>query len=164
MWSGLSSVSITYGTIIFLFTKLPKHIKTSYTFLKHLLRRVFDFVSFTTTTIIDLFIRIFKSILYYIRYSLNTLKILFKQMFLISLEFFQFIINRMRNLFIRMIELLHKFIHHLFYHFKKVIKKSFSILLELIYYLLYIVNIKITLLYRAMVNKLRFAVRVRPLI
>jgi hypothetical protein len=164
LWSGLSSVSITYGTIIFLFTKLPKHIKTSYTFLKHLLRRVFDFVSFTTTTIIDLFIRIFKSILYYIRYSLNTLKILFKQTFLISLKFFQFIINRMRNLFIRMIELLLKFVHHLFYHFKKVIKKSFSILFELIYYLLYIVNIKITLLYRAMVNKLRFAVRVRPLI
>jgi hypothetical protein len=61
LWSGLSAVSITYGTIIFFFTKLPKHIKTSFVFLKHHLKRLFDFVSFTT--IRDLFIRIFSSIL-----------------------------------------------------------------------------------------------------
>jgi hypothetical protein len=162
LWSGLSSVSITYGTIIFFFTKLPKNIKTSFVFLKHHLKRYFDFLSFTT--IRDLLIRIFTSILYFIRYSLNTLKIVFKQTFLISLKLFQFIINRMRNLFIRMIELILKFIHYLFYHFKILCKKSISIFFELIYYLLYIVNIKIILICRAMVNKLRFAVRVRPLI
>jgi hypothetical protein len=160
LWSGLSAVSITYGTIIFFFTILPKHIKTSFVFLKRHLKRHFDFVSFTT--IRDLLIRIFSSILYFIRYSYKTLKILFKQTFLISLKFFQFIINRMRNLFIRMIELILKFIHHLCYHFKKLFKKCISILFETIHYLLYIVNIKIILLYRAMVNKLRFAVRVRP--
>jgi hypothetical protein len=156
LWFGLSAVSITYDTIIFLFTILPKHIKTSFVFLKH-----FFHVSFTT--IKDLFIRIFSSILYFIRYSLNTLKILFKQTFLISLKFFQFIFNQMRNLFIRMIELILKFIHYFFYNFKKLCKKCISIFFELIHYLLYIVNIKIILIYRAMVNKLRFAVRVRPL-
>jgi hypothetical protein len=98
LWSGLSAVSITHSTIIFVFTKLPKHIKTSFVLLKHPLRRVFDFVSFTT--IVHLFIRIFSSILYFIQYCLNTLKIIFKQTFLISLKFFQFIFNRMRNLFI----------------------------------------------------------------
>jgi hypothetical protein len=59
LWSGLSAVSLIYGIITFFCTKLPKHIKTSFIFLKHLLRRVFDFVSFITITIIDLFIRIF---------------------------------------------------------------------------------------------------------
>jgi hypothetical protein len=162
LWSGLSAVSITYGTIIFFFTKLPKHIRTSFAFLKHHLKRLFDFVSFAT--IIDLFIRIFSSILYCNRYSLNTLKILFKGTFLLCLKFFQFIINQMINLFIRMIELLLKFIHRLCYHLKKLFKKSISIFFELIHYFLYIVNIKIILLYRVMVNKLRFAVRVRPLI
>jgi len=164
LWSGLYSVSITYCTIIFLFTKLPKHIKTSFIFLKHHLRRVF-FVSFTT--IKDLFIRIFSSILYYIRYSLNTLKILLKQTFLISLKFFQFLINQMRNLFIRIIELLLKlllFFSSLVLSFLKTFQKIFFKFFELIHCLLYIVNIKIILLYRAMVNKLRFAVRVRPLI
>jgi hypothetical protein len=71
LWFELSAVSITYGTIIFFFTKLPKHIKTSFVFLKHFFQIFF-------TTIKDLFIRIFSSILYFIRYSLNTLKILFK--------------------------------------------------------------------------------------
>jgi hypothetical protein len=162
LWLGLSAVSITYGTIVFVFTKLPKHMKTLFVFLKNHLKRPFDFVSFTT--IIDLFIRIFSSILYFIRYSLNTLKILFKQTFLISLKFFQFMFNWMRNLFIRIIELLFKFIHHLCYHFGKLFRKSVSILFEPIHYFLHIMNIRIILLYRAMVNKLRFAVRVRPLI
>jgi hypothetical protein len=162
LWSGLSAVSITYGTIVFIFTKLPKNMKILFVFLKHHFKRLFDFVSFTT--IINLFIRIFSSILYFIRYSLNISKILFKQTFLISLKFFQFIFNRMRNLFIRMIELLLKFIHHLCYHFEKLFRKSVSILFEPIHYFLYIMNIRIILLYRAMVNKLRFAVRVRPLI
>jgi hypothetical protein len=157
LWSGLSAVAITHSTIIFFFTKLPKHIKTSFVFIKH-----FFHVSFTT--IKDVFIRIFSSFLYFIRYSLIHLRILFKQTFLTSLKFFQFIINRMRNLFIRMIELILKFIHYLFYHFKKLCKKSSSIFFELIHYFLYIVNIKMNLIYRAMVNKLRFAVRVRPLI
>jgi hypothetical protein len=160
LWSGLSAVSITYGTITFLFTILPNHIKTSFIFLKHHLKRLFDIVSFTT--IRDLLIRIFSSILYFIRYSLNTLKIVFKQTFLISLKFFQFIFNRMRHLFLRMIELLLKFIHHLFYYLKKLFRKCISILFELIHFFLYIVNTKIILLYRAMINKLRFAVRVRP--
>jgi hypothetical protein len=160
LWFGLSAVSITYGTIIFFFIKLPKHIKTSFVFLKHHLKRLFDSVSFTT--IRDLFIRIFSSILYFIRYSLNTLKILFKQTFLISLKFFQFIFNRVRNLFIRVIKFNLKFIHFFFYHFKILFKKFISIFFELILYLLYIVSIKIILLYRAIVNKLRFAVRVRP--
>jgi hypothetical protein len=35
LWFGLSAVSITYGTIIFFFKKLPKRIKTSFVFLKH---------------------------------------------------------------------------------------------------------------------------------
>jgi hypothetical protein len=144
LWFGLSAVSIAYGTINFFFIKLPKHIKTSFVFLKHQLKRLYDFFSFTT--IIDLFIRIFSSILYFILYSLNTLKILFKQTFLISLKFFQFVINRMRNLFIRMIELILKFIHHLFYHLKKNFKKSISMFFELIHYIQYIVNIKIVLI------------------
>ncbi len=62
LWFGLSVVSITYGTVIFFFTKLPKHIKTSFKFLKHHLRRVFDFVLNYFTTVIYLFIRMFSSI------------------------------------------------------------------------------------------------------
>jgi hypothetical protein len=141
LWSGLSAVSIVYGTITFFCTKLPKHIKTSFIFLKHLLRRVFDFVSFITITIKDLFIRIFLSILYYIRYCLKTLKIFFKQTVLSILYYIRFSLKTLKILFIQI----------------------FLIFCELIHYLIYIVKIKIILLYRAMVNKLRFAVRVRPL-
>jgi hypothetical protein len=35
LWSGLSAVSITYGTIVFVFTKFRKHMKTSFVLLKH---------------------------------------------------------------------------------------------------------------------------------